>query len=65
MVLSDLPAGIYTLTINYLDKWKRTDVTINPGATTYCTFKGENGFAFDLPDANESISIPFIEDNGN
>ncbi len=65
MVLSDLPAGVYTLSINYLDEWKRTDVIINPGATTYCTFKGENGFAFDLPDANESVVIPFIDESGN
>jgi murein DD-endopeptidase MepM/ murein hydrolase activator NlpD len=60
MVLSDLPAGDYTISLLYLDKWKRSNVTIAPGAITYCTFKGENGFEFELPDETDAIEIPFI-----
>ncbi|MBI9048249.1 MAG: M23 family metallopeptidase [Anaerolineaceae bacterium] len=63
MVLSDLPAGTYTVYLKYLDKWKRTDLSIYPGAVTYCTFKGENGFSFDLPGQNNTVEIPIVPEN--
>jgi murein DD-endopeptidase MepM/ murein hydrolase activator NlpD len=63
MVLSDLPAGSYTISVNYLEEWKTSEATISPGAVTYCTFKGENGYLFELPDQNEPIEIPLISDS--
>lgn len=62
MVLSDLPAGSYTVSVAYLDKWKNTALTISPGAVTYCTFKGENGYEFNLPDQNVPVSIPVVNE---
>lgn len=44
LVLSDLPAGIYKLTINYKDKDIQTWVEIFPGQVTYFTFTDKNGF---------------------
>jgi murein DD-endopeptidase MepM/ murein hydrolase activator NlpD len=44
LVLSDLPAGIYKVTIEYPDKDIQTWVEIFPGQVTYFTFTDENGF---------------------
>ncbi len=44
LVLSDLPAGIYKLTINYKDKDIQTWAEIFPGQITYFTFTDEDGF---------------------
>ena len=44
MVLSDLPAGIYKVTIKYLEKDIQTWVEIFPGQVTYFTFTDKNGF---------------------
>ena len=44
LVLSDLPAGIYKLTINYKDKDIQTWAEIFPGQVTYFTFTDRNGF---------------------
>jgi hypothetical protein len=44
VVLSDLPAGIYKITINYLEKDIQTWVEIYPGQVTYFKFTDENGF---------------------
>jgi murein DD-endopeptidase MepM/ murein hydrolase activator NlpD len=44
LVLSDLPAGIYKLTINYKDKDIQTWAEIFPGQVTYFTFTDKNGF---------------------
>ena len=50
LVLSDLPAGNYELSLEYEQQtWFTTQVTINPGAITYFTFRGERGFGLDLP----------------
>jgi murein DD-endopeptidase MepM/ murein hydrolase activator NlpD len=49
VVLSDLPAGDYELSLNYLDKPMVTTVTIHPGAITYFTFRGNYGFSDALP----------------
>ena len=45
MVLSDLPAGIYKVSLEYDNKEQRFWVEIFPGQVTYFTFRGENGFA--------------------
>lgn len=44
LVLSDLPAGIYKLTINYKEKDIQTWVEIFPGQVTYFTFTDKEGF---------------------
>jgi murein DD-endopeptidase MepM/ murein hydrolase activator NlpD len=44
LVLSDLPAGIYKLTINYKDKDIQTWAEIFPGQITYFTFTDKDGF---------------------
>ncbi len=44
LVLSDLPAGIYKLTINYEDKDIQTWAEIFPGQITYFTFTDKEGF---------------------
>jgi murein DD-endopeptidase MepM/ murein hydrolase activator NlpD len=49
LVLSDLPAGDYEITIEYLDESYSCLITIHPGAISYFKFRGENGYGFDLP----------------
>jgi murein DD-endopeptidase MepM/ murein hydrolase activator NlpD len=44
LVLSDLPVGIYKLTINYMDKDIQTWVEIFPGQVTFFKFTDKNGF---------------------
>lgn len=44
LALSDLPAGIYKLTINYKEKDIQTWVEIFPGQVTYFTFTDKEGF---------------------
>jgi hypothetical protein len=45
MVLSDLPAGIYKISLTYDDKIKQFWVEIYPGQVTYFTFQPKDGFA--------------------
>ncbi len=53
LVLSDLPAGTYTVKIPYKEKTYDAEVTIHPGAITFFTFKGEEGFTMKpLPTPN-------------
>lgn len=49
LVLSDLPAGSYTVSIDYLEKRYSQELDIRPGAITYFAFRGENGFRMRLP----------------
>lgn len=49
VVLSDLPAGKYELQIDYLEKPMLTEITIYPGAVTYFSFRGEQGFTVGMP----------------
>jgi murein DD-endopeptidase MepM/ murein hydrolase activator NlpD len=44
MVLSDLPAGIYKILINYKDKDIQGFMEIYPGQVTYFTFTDKKGF---------------------
>jgi murein DD-endopeptidase MepM/ murein hydrolase activator NlpD len=45
MVLSDLPAGIYKISLTYDNKIKQFWAEIFPGQVTYFTFQVEDGFA--------------------
>jgi len=49
MALSDLPAGIYKVSLEYDDKLQQFWVEIFPGQVTYFTFHGEDGFALGPP----------------
>jgi murein DD-endopeptidase MepM/ murein hydrolase activator NlpD len=49
MVLSDLPAGIYKVTMNYEDEEQQFWVEIFPGQVTYFTFRGKDGFSSNPP----------------
>jgi len=44
LVLSDLPAGLYKIVLNYKDKNLQFWVDIYPGQITYFSFTDENGF---------------------
>ncbi len=58
MALSDLPAGDYTVLIDYLDHRYQTKVAIHPGAITYFSFQGAKGFDFTLPPAPTEEEAP-------
>ncbi len=49
LVLSDLPAGIYKLSLKYDKKEQQFWVEIFPGQVTYFTFHGADGFAAGPP----------------
>lgn len=49
LVLSDLPAGYYEISIDYLGKIYRYHLNIFPGAVSYFTFRGEYGFGDPTP----------------
>jgi len=58
MVLGDLPAGIYKITLTYDKKDKQTWVEIFPGQVTYFTFEGDNGFGSERPSAPTLEFLP-------
>jgi murein DD-endopeptidase MepM/ murein hydrolase activator NlpD len=58
MVLSDLPAGIYKILINYLDKDVQYFVEIFPGQVTYFTFTDKKGFQTVPPPAPTLDFLP-------
>jgi murein DD-endopeptidase MepM/ murein hydrolase activator NlpD len=49
VVMGDLPAGKYQLDIDYGDKKHSKVIEIVPGAVSYFTFRGEEGYTLDLP----------------
>jgi murein DD-endopeptidase MepM/ murein hydrolase activator NlpD len=49
MVISDLPAGRYLVTIVFDGRNSRQEVEIRPGQVTYFTFRGEFGYNLDPP----------------
>lgn len=49
LVLSDLPAGAYTITINYGETTYKQTIRIHPGMVSYFTFLGTNKFSTSLP----------------
>ncbi|MBE7535826.1 MAG: M23 family metallopeptidase [Anaerolineales bacterium] len=58
LVLSDLPAGIYKVTMKYNDKTVQTFVEIFPGQITYFTFTDKNGFQTVPPPAPTLNFLP-------
>ncbi len=58
LVLSDLPAGEYELSIEYEEEtWFSTQITINPGAVSYFTFRGDKGFNLEPPSSPDAEDI--------
>ncbi len=57
MVISDLPAGKYRVSLIYGGKRKNLNVDIAPGQITYFSFRGEYGYSTDLPPA-PTLSVP-------
>jgi len=49
LVLSDLPAGAYTITTNYVGTTYKQTIRIHPGMVSYFTFLGTNKFSTSLP----------------
>jgi murein DD-endopeptidase MepM/ murein hydrolase activator NlpD len=49
LVVSDLPAGLYDVSINYGSGFYNLTFEIFPGRVTYFTFRGHNGFSLDSP----------------
>jgi len=58
LVLSDLPAGIYKVTIEYLDENIQTWVEIFPGQVTYFKFTDKNGFEIVPPPTPKPSFLP-------
>ena len=60
MVLGDLPAGIYKISIRYAEEKRdrETWVEIFPGQVSYFTFKGEDGYSTERPPAPELDFVP-------
>ena len=57
-VLSDLPAGTYEVAVPYVNGTHRIEIAISPGAVSYFSFHGYNGFSFDLPAAPRPPHLP-------
>jgi murein DD-endopeptidase MepM/ murein hydrolase activator NlpD len=60
LVLGDLAAGIYKISLKFEDKTKQTWVEIFPGQVTYFSFQGENGFNLDRPSAPKLDFVPEV-----
>jgi hypothetical protein len=58
MVLSDLPAGMYKISLIYDNHEQQHWVTIYPGQVTYFTFTGRKGFADGLPESELPDFLP-------
>jgi murein DD-endopeptidase MepM/ murein hydrolase activator NlpD len=58
LVLGDLPAGIYKITLTFEKKEKQTWVEIFPGQVTYFTFEGDSGFGTERPPAPKLDFLP-------
>jgi hypothetical protein len=58
LVLSDLPAGMYTINVPYAGFSNKIDLEILPGQVTYFSFQGWVGFSTDLPPPKEEIPTP-------
>jgi len=61
LVLSDLPAGKYTLQIPYFGYWFDFEIEIYPGRVTYFTYRGYQGLSTEpppTPEAGEAVPTP-------
>lgn len=49
LVISDLPAGKYEISINYLSRIYTREIEIYPGLVSYFTFRGRSGYTSEAP----------------
>jgi len=49
LALSDLPAGLYTISLVYMDETYKQNIRINPGMVSYFTFQGIYKYSTSLP----------------
>jgi murein DD-endopeptidase MepM/ murein hydrolase activator NlpD len=61
LVLSDLPAGLYKVTMNYKDKDIQFWIDIYPGQVSYFTFTDKNGFQVAPPPVPTLDFLPGTE----
>ena len=54
LVMSDLPAGEYTISFKYLQVTQEKMIRIFPGEITYFTFRGLHGFGTTPPPTERS-----------
>ncbi len=57
MVLSDLPAGKYLVSVPYKDTVQELEIEVYPGQVTYFSFRGFLLFNLDLPSVPEPDSL--------
>lgn len=60
LVLSDLPAGDYIVSLTYQDKPYKAEITIRPGAISFFTFRGKKGFDLNLPPVLDGTDWQFF-----
>ncbi|MFM8319634.1 MAG: M23 family metallopeptidase [Chloroflexota bacterium] len=58
LVLGDLPAGVYTLILDFDGSTFKTPLTIQPGQVTFFTFRQRDGFLFERPPDPGPAFIP-------
>jgi len=58
MVIGDLPAGLYKVTLRFDGKDRQTWVEIYPGQVTFFTFEGADGFDISRPPPPTLSSFP-------
>jgi len=58
MVLSDLPAGLYKITLRWEDAERQEWMRIYPGQVTYFKFRGTEGFALGSPPKPQIEGVP-------
>jgi murein DD-endopeptidase MepM/ murein hydrolase activator NlpD len=58
LVLGDLPAGLYKITLSFDGKEQQTWIEIFPGQVTYFTFKGKHGFDASRPPSPTAGFLP-------
>lgn len=51
LVIGDLPAGWYTVTMQYAGRSYELELEVYPGRVSYFTFSGRDGFETELPEA--------------
>lgn len=63
LVLSDLPAGVYKITLEYNEEEMQAWVEIFPGQVSYFTFEGLNGFSLERPNPPPLDFLPLEAGN--
>ncbi len=57
LVIGDIPAGEYQISMLYRNKWYRMNITIAPGTVNFVTFNGKNGFSSAAPTTPDPLDF--------